>query len=215
MYRLKKIIFLQCILLVLITVYACTTKQKIVDKPKSSVVETTPVSEEPEVILVEENTKILVHEPEPVLEPHIDTAMHAEYNRSTSELKNEVIPPDVFENDKKTILNIIDDLSEIMKKKDYRRWIHYISPQSLAYWQNTSNLEAVSARLPVKGLTLKNLEDYFKLIFIPSRLNVTVDEIRYTSSTSVKVVQVRQDQDIICYYFEKIKDEWMLILDTL
>lgn len=207
---------LLCLTCCILAVYSCTTKKETLAIPESSdTTEVSPVSEEPEVIILEENPQILIVEPEPEPEPVIEKSKHAEYSRSVSELKGEVIPPDVFENDKKTILHIIDDLSEIMIKKDYRRWINYISPQSLAYWQNSANLEAVSARLPVKGLTLKNLEDYFRLIFIPSRLNVTVDEIRYISSTSVKVVQVRGDQDIICYYFEKIKGEWMLILDTL
>lgn len=206
------------------TVFSCTTKQEEITIQESpvEVTEQDTVREEPEVVFVEETPQIIIEtkdqnivdEPVPEIAP-IQPEKHAEYSRSVSELKGEVIPQDVFENDKKTILHIIEDLSEIMIKKDYSKWITYISPQSLNYWQNSANLEAVSARLPVKGILLKNLEDYFRLIFIPSRLNVTVDEIRYISSTSVKVVQVRGDQDIICYYFEKIKGEWMLILDTL
>ncbi len=200
---------------VLLLVLSCSTKQNETAQPEQdvqTVAEEQIVIDEPEVIIVENNTPAVIDEP--VIETVAD-AKEDEYIRSVSELKDEVITHDVFENDKKTILSIIDDLSQIMQKKDYKKWIKYISPQSLAYWQNTSNLESVSSRLPVKGITLKNLEDYFRLIFIPSRLNVTVDEIRYISSTSVKVVQVKDDQDIICYYFEKIKGEWMLILDTL
>lgn len=208
----------------ILAVFSCTTKQEeiTIQESPAEVTDKDAVREEPEVVIVEQTPQIIIEttpqnvvdEPVPEI-ASIQPEKHAEYSRSVSELKGEVITQDVFENDKKTILHIIDDLSEIMIKKDYRKWINYISPQSLNYWQNSANLEAVSARLPVKGILLKSLEDYFKFFFIPSRLNVTVDEIRYISSTSVKVVQVRGDQDIICYYFEKIKGEWMLILDTL
>lgn len=172
------------------------------------------ISSEPEVYIVIEEEPVIEKQNE-VSIPIIEPEKQAEYSRSVSALKDEIIPPDVFENDKKDILQIIEDLAEIMVKKDYKRWVKYISPQSLEYWQNSNNLNTVSSRLPVKGITLKTMEDYFKMVFIPSRMNVTVDEIRYISSTSVKVVQVKGEQDIICYYFEKIKGEWMLILDTL
>lgn len=216
MSKLNTIKYVLFLFLCILVVYSCTTKHEppSVQEPLVEEIPLPEIKEEPEVIIIEETPQIII-EQEPVVETVIEQPKQDEYARSVSELKNEVITQDVFENDKKTILHIIDDLSEIMVKKDYRKWIQYISPQSLDYWQNSSNLEAVSARLPIKGISLKNLEDYFRLVFIPSRLNVTVDEIRYISSTSVKVVQVRGDQDIICYYFEKIKNEWMLILDTL
>ncbi len=202
------------LIICIVGLYSCKTTQQ-----NQTVQHQTQETEEKVVVLNEPDIIILDADPVNILaEPEISVIppkTQAEYTRSVSELKGEVVTQDVFEKDKKTILRIIDELSDIMIKKDYRKWINYISPQSLKYWQNSNNLEAVSARLPIKGVVLKNLEDYFRLIFIPSRLNVTVDEIRYTSVDTVKVVQVRGEQDIICYYFEKINGEWMLILDTL
>jgi len=102
-----------------------------------------------------------------------------------------------------------------MHAQDYGKWLYYLSPSSKAYWQNKKNLADVSSRLPVKGYTLKNLEDYFRMIFIPSRQNSKVDEIRYISSTLVKAVEVRGNQDIVYYVFVKINNTWLLELDTL
>lgn len=138
-----------------------------------------------------------------------------EFKRSTSELKDETITQDTFLADKKEILKIIDELAKIMIAQNYGKWLYYLSPQSIKYWQNQSNLIDVSARLPVKGYTLKNLDDYFKMIFIPSRRNSKVDEIRYISPTFVKAVQVRGEQDIVYYFFVKINNAWLLELDTL
>lgn len=143
------------------------------------------------------------------------TEIDEEYFRSTSALKDELITQDAFLADKKEILEKIDALAQIMLARDYGKWLYYLSPSSKEYWQNQKNLADVSSRLPVKGYTLKNLDDYFRMIFIPSRQNSKVDEIRYISPTLVKAVEVRGNQDIVYYVFVKINNTWLLELDTL
>ena len=102
-----------------------------------------------------------------------------------------------------------------MKKGDYTRWLTYVSKESKDYWMNSSRLKELEGRLPVKGLKLSGLRDYFKYIFVPARAGHTVDEIRYISDTVVKAVQVKEKRDIVYYTFEKIDDKWLLKLDTL
>ena len=77
------------------------------------------------------------------------------------------------------------------------------------------NLHKAEAKLPVKGLKLNDLEDYFHLVFIQSRVGRQIDEIRYISDSSVKAVQVREDQDVVYYYFHKINGTWKLHLPPL
>lgn len=174
----------------------------IAEKEEEIILELPPLLEE---IIVEEEIKPIKNAPE----------IDEEYARSTSELKDESITQDAFLADKKEILKKIDALAQIMLARDYEKWLYYLSPSSKAYWQNQKNLADVSSRLPVKGYTLKNLEDYFRMIFIPSRQNSKVDEIRYISSTLVKAVQVRGSQDVVYYVFIKINNTWLLELDTL
>ena len=76
-------------------------------------------------------------------------------------------------------------------------------------------MKEVESKLPVKGLKIAGLRDYFKYIFVPARSGHQVDEIRYISGTLVKAVQVQQDRDIVFYTFEKVNDKWLLKLDTL
>ena len=174
---------------------------------------------ETELIILEQEVlekDILVKDiPEENPEPEITEQISEEFKRSTSELQDKTITQDDFLTDKKEILEKIDQLAKIMLAKDYGRWLYYISPESKDYWQDQTNLNIVSSRLPVKGYTLKNLEDYFRMIFIPSRQNSKVDEIRYVSPNFVKAVQVRGEQDIVYYYFIKINNSWLLELDTL
>lgn len=174
----------------------------IAEKEETIILESSPLLEE---IIVEEEIKPIEKK----------TEIDEEYFRSTSALKDELITQDAFLADKKEILEKIDALAQIMLARDYGKWLYYLSPSSKEYWQNQKNLADVSSRLPVKGYTLKNLDDYFRMIFIPSRQNSKVDEIRYISSTLVKAVQVRGSQDVVYYVFIKINNTWLLELDTL
>ena len=102
-----------------------------------------------------------------------------------------------------------------MKSRDYKSWLKFIEPNSINYWSQRKNLSSASKQLPVKGIQLKSLEDYFNYVFIPSRMGRQIDEIRYISSSSIKAVQVREDDTVIFYNFKKINDEWFVELPTL
>lgn len=179
------------------------------------------VSDEKSEEITEENVpvaeQIIVEQPvveipvEIVQEPLSQEDL--EYNRSVTDLGVEV-SKETFTEDKAEILEIIQKLDLIMKHKDYAAWLNYLTPESKSFWSNQQNLALVSQRLPIKNYRLKNLQDYFEKVFIPSRIGRVVDEIRYVSTTKVKAVQYTEQQDIIYYYFEKIDGRWFLHLDT-
>ncbi len=134
-----------------------------------------------------------------------------EYNRAISALSEEdSVSEDTFEEDKKEIMRIIGELTQIMQNRDFARWVEYLTPESRAYWSNPRNLREVSRKLPMKNFTLRNLEDYFKYVFIPSRQERRIDEIRYLSSSFIKAVQVQNNVDIVFYYFSKRGGNWLL-----
>jgi hypothetical protein len=137
-----------------------------------------------------------------------------EYERSTRDLEVSV-SKDTFEEDKKIILAIIHSLDTVMTEMDYEKWIDFLDPESVTYWSNRNNLQRASSLLPVKGLKLRNLYDYFKYVFIPSRTGRTVSEIRYISPDYVKAVQVNETEDIIYYYFVKLNGEWKVRLPEI
>ncbi|MGP1586822.1 MAG: hypothetical protein ACTTHG_00585 [Treponemataceae bacterium] len=137
-----------------------------------------------------------------------------EYERAIGNLTtDEVISIDTFKNDKAMIFKTIRALDGILQENNYSAWLKYITPSSISYWSQKGNLKSVSSRLPVKNITLRSLEDYFKFIFKPSRVNKKIDEIRYISSTSIKAVQTEKNQDIVFYNFTKINGKWLIELD--
>ncbi|MBO7639238.1 MAG: hypothetical protein J6S91_09715 [Treponema sp.] len=132
-----------------------------------------------------------------------DVQKNEEYERSVGKSTTAAVTMQVFEEDKKDILNIISKLDTVMKNRDYKTWLTYLNDESIRYWSNRSNLAKAETRLPVKGLQLTNLEDYFKYVFIPSRSGRRVDEIRYENDKQVKAVQVNGSTDVVYYNFEK------------
>ncbi len=126
-----------------------------------------------------------------------------------------------FNKDKEAVLAIINELNTVMKEQNYKSWLNYLDEESKNYWSNKSNLKKAQKRLPVKGLTLSTLEDYFKYIFIPSRQGNEMDEIRYETESSVKAVQIRTDEkgkyagDTVYYYLRKVNGAWKLHLPQM
>lgn len=140
-----------------------------------------------------------------------------EYLRSTKDISSkETVTVDEFEKDKTEILQIIDELSEVMKKKDKDKWLTYIDPESIEYYSKTTNLRKVREKLPNKQIQLHGIGDYFKYVFIPARENNKVDEIRYISKTNIKAVEVKDDgTELIYYYFVKKDGKWYVNIPKL
>ncbi len=151
-------------------------------------------------------------EEEPVVEEITDYG--EEYERSINNMEGSVSIEDFVE-DKRDILSRIKKLDDVMDRKDFLTWKTFVEPESLSYWSLKGNLKKVSAMLPIKGIQLNSLEDYFKFVFIQSRIGRQIDEIRYISDSYVKAVQVTDSQDVVYYYFIKLNGIWKLKLPPL
>ena len=171
---------------------------------------TEDVPPQPEkTVVAEEKTEAEVQPPvsgEPEKEPVVQTE-DDEYSRSVGAVS---VSRDTFEEDKARILKIIEDLSKVMKDMDYKSWLTYVDKESINYYSQPANLKKAQSRLPVKGLKLNSLQDYFKYVFVPARRDRSVTEIRYISDTYIKAIQVQESQDIVYYYFNKINGYWMV-----
>ncbi len=175
--------------------------------------------------LVKENDKTTTSKPAP--EPAKETTtveekttvQKDEYSRAVGNLS---VSKDTFEADKAAVMELIDTLSTIMKDMDYQSWLLYVDKESKIYWSKPANLKKAQSKLPVKGLKLKDLQDYFKYVFVPARMGRTVTEIRYESDTYVKAVQITNPSDspeeekyTVYYYFVKTNGHWELNLPQI
>ena len=140
-----------------------------------------------------------------------------EYLRSTKDLSDEeLVTKDEFAEDKAEILRIIKELQKVMEKEDVEAWLKYVDKDSKNFYSNPVNIRKVNKKLPNKAIVLNGIGDYFKYVFIPSRKNREITEIRYISKTNTKAVQVHEDGSITRYYqFIKVNGKWYVQLDRV
>lgn len=107
---------------------------------------------------------------------------------------------------------VVEDLNRIVLKKDYDRWQEYLSEDYRQTFSDPAMLESVSRSLPVKGIRLKTLRDYFTYVFVPSRQNMRVDDIQFVSPTRVYVImEITQDSPAAIYILENTAFGWKLV----
>ena len=168
-----------------------------------------PKKEEPKKEEPKKTETVTKEEPKKEEPPKVDE----EYKRSVGTV---AVSEETFKHDKKDVLEIIDELSVIMEERAYKKWVSYIDKESIKYWSTTKNLSKAQNRLPVKGLRIRSLEDYFKFVFIPARRGKNITEIRYESDSYIKAVEItEEDGELIYYYFNKINGEWKLHLPPI
>ena len=188
------------------------------EEPVAPVVEETEVVEE--VQQIEETVEISEPEDDVELineEVSLVDDDEEEYLRSTQELSaEELVTKDEFAEDKAEILRIIKELQKVMEKEDIDAWLKYVDKDSKTFYSNPGNIRKVNKKLPNKAIVLNGIGDYFKYVFIPSRKNREITEIRYISKTNTKAVQVHEDGSVTRYYqFIKVNGKWYVQLDRV
>lgn len=192
-------------------------EEPVIEAPVEQEEETIIVEPEPEVIPVQEEEPVEVEEVEEIYEDdEVFDVIDDEFTRSTNEME-ENITVEEFNNDKLAILHKIQELDDIMSNFEYDNWRKCIAPESLEYYSNPLNLRKAQKKLPDKSIQLKGPRDYFKYVFIPSRKQSQVDEIRYISKNYIKAVEVRDEDDttVVYYYFVKQNGNWLVHLPEM
>lgn len=125
------------------------------------------------------------------------------------------ITQETYNQTKTEMEEIVDSLNHITATKDYGRWVSFLSKSYRQKYSEPAILRRVSDALPVKGIKLKTLKDYFTYVFVPSRQNIRVDDIRFLSPTRVDVIMKHGRDSLLVYCLENINGEWKLVSHEL
>ncbi len=128
-----------------------------------------------------------------------------------AEFEGVEITKETYVQTKSEIEIVVDELNRITARKAYFEWLKYISDDYKKAYSNPVRLKAVSEALPIKGIHLKSLRDYFSYVFVPSRQNICVDDIHFVSPTRVEVIMERNNSKLLVYSIENLSDGWKLI----
>jgi hypothetical protein len=208
-----KKIYVLFLLILGVCLISCGSQPKAEEKKPES-----PYVEEVETVeAVDEVVEADEDEDVELLNEDVDLVDDDEYIRSTQDLSaEELVTKDEFTEDKAEILRIIKELQKVMEKEDVEAWLSYVDKDSKNFYSNPANIRKVNKKLPNKAIVLNGIGDYFKYVFIPSRKNREITEIRYISKTNTKAVQVHDDGSITRYYqFIKVNGKWYVQLDRV
>ena len=111
------------------------------------------------------------------------------------------------------IIEVVKKLNEITEKKDYSGWEAFLSESYKQEFSKPSVLKKTSENLPgaARGIKLKDLNDYFRYVFVPSRQQGRVDDIQYLSPIRIRVLKKEKLKELIFYDLEKINGKWKLV----
>ncbi|AIW90545.1 MULTISPECIES: hypothetical protein [unclassified Treponema] len=161
-------------------------------------VEETPAKPEP---VIEKKEPVVEAKPEPV----------EEKNTVIAEFEGVTITKETYDQTKTEMEKIVEKLNRITATKDYAQWTTFLSEEYKQQYSQPLTLRKVSEALPVKGIKLKSLRDYFMYVFVPSRQNVRVDDIKFVSPTRVDVIMKQANVSLLVYGLENINGSWKLI----
>lgn len=201
-------------------------KEAEVPVKRESVKPTVPVKPKPPVKTKEPPVKVeeppaKVEEPpmkpEPVKEPVVEVKPEPveEKNTVIAEFEGVTITKETYDQTKTEMEKIVEKLNRITATKDYAQWTTFLSEEYKQQYSQPLTLRKVSEALPVKGIKLKSLRDYFMYVFVPSRQNVRVDDIRFVSPTRVDVIMKQANVSLLVYGLENINGSWKLIPSKL
>jgi hypothetical protein len=112
----------------------------------------------------------------------------------------------------------IEELNRIIRTRNYSAWRTSLSQEYFNYISSNETLQMASEMpaMKTRGVVLKNAEDYFTHVVVPSRANSRVDDIEFISESRIKVFSVRttrsgEEQRVRLYDLERTGNTWKII----
>jgi len=124
-----------------------------------------------------------------------------------------VVSPEKKQASLVAIKGFVDKLNAIIANKAFEEWKTYLDEAYLATYNDPLRLKEYSANSPFLkqyNIKLKTLEDYFKFVVVPSRANVTVDDISFVDENRVDVWTVVDNERVLLYLLKLYGKEWKI-----
>ncbi|MGP1439598.1 MAG: hypothetical protein ACTTJ3_02525 [Treponema sp.] len=207
-------------LLVGICFFACETMPNEVEtsvveveKPEveDPIVETTTDEKVKEVIVEDVVQPSVEPAEEPIQETKKEIESSAQENEVIAEFGEVKITKKHYNDTMEEIKIVVEGLNKTTASKNYATWLTYLSDQYKTTYSNPSVLKTTSDTLPVKGLKLHNLKDFFNYVFVPSRQKIKVDDIKFLSPIKVNVIMITKGKELLVYNLEKINEKWLIV----
>lgn len=136
----------------------------------------------------------------------------AEESSQDSSTGEYVVSEEVYERTFDEIENLINNLNDIIKKRNFDLWETFLTDAYIAKVTDPENLARISNQPTLKkySITIQTLQDYFRYVVAPSRSNSRVDEIIFQNDNHIKAITLVNGRRSILYYLVKVDGQWKI-----
>ena len=154
------------------------------------------------VPLVEVVGEVALPPPEPVVEanPPAPPVFQVSEEKKTTSLAE--------------IRTLVERLNAVIARKSFAEWTTHLDDDYIKTYSDPFRLREISSTPFLKqfNLKLKSLEDYFKMVVVPSRADGrdTVDDITFLDENRVEVWSVVDNEHVLLYLLKRYGKEWKI-----
>ncbi|MCL2809411.1 MAG: hypothetical protein FWD24_05020 [Treponema sp.] len=112
----------------------------------------------------------------------------------------------------------IENLNQIIRNRNFQAWRACLSRDYFDEISSAENLRQISEQpaMRTRNIVLRNAEDYFIHVVVPSRANSRVDDIEFITVNRVNAFTISinsrgEEQRLRLYALEKIGNNWTII----
>jgi len=123
-----------------------------------------------------------------------------------------------YEATREEVRQFIERLNRDIRNKNYNAWRAALSAGYFAEISSPEELRRISElpAMKTRNIVLRNAQDYFEHVVVPSRANSRVDDIEFISMNRVKAFTINtnragEEVRLRLYDLEKINNTWTII----
>jgi hypothetical protein len=123
------------------------------------------------------------------------------------------VSQEVFDTAKSDIQHLIGTLNRIIREKNFKAWVSYLSKEYFEEISSAAFLADVSSQARWRNQAkLTGAEDYFLRVVVPSRASDRVDDIEFVTQRRIKAYTINaRGQRLRLYDLEHTEDGWRII----
>ena len=118
------------------------------------------------------------------------------------------------EQTKKDLNKLVEKLNSIIARKDYQKWLQYLTEEYKQHYSSEETLAEISNSpvLAKHDVILRSLKDYFNYVVVASRKEIRIDEIKAVGEDTVKAYMDLNDNLVIVYTLKKVDGQWKITI---
>jgi len=107
---------------------------------------------------------------------------------------------------------MIAELDSKISQGQYEGWLSHLSANYIEYYNSPEILHRINQypQLLDNGIVIKDLEDYFQWVVVPSRSQASLEDIVFLGENQVVAYTTYEGKRAKLYEFEKLNGVWKI-----